>query len=97
MTMVRDRKWLDHVREMNCMICNATPCDPAHIRVGGGGGIGMKPHDNHVVPLCHEHHREQHQIGERRFWSEACQRDPDLALRLLRAYARELYKMMGLM
>lgn len=89
--MLRDRKWLDAVRDMDCLICDNTPCDPAHIRTGGGGGMGLKPPDDMVVPLCHEHHHEQHQIGERRFWSTYMGQDPDLALRVLRGYARQLY------
>lgn len=29
----------------------------------------MKPSDRWAVSLCREHHREQHQIGEKRFQS----------------------------
>jgi hypothetical protein len=32
-----------------------------------GCGMGMKPGPEWTVPLCHDHHHEQHQIGHRAF------------------------------
>lgn len=88
---LRDARWLAHVREQGCMICGASPCDPAHIRIGAGGGMGLKPPDNMVVPLCNDHHRAQHESGERTFWTNALMADPDLALRVLRGYAMRIH------
>lgn len=31
-------------------------------------GLGEKPDDKWAMPLCSEHHREQHSMGEREFW-----------------------------
>jgi hypothetical protein len=90
---LRDAKWLIAVREMECVVCNATPCEPAHIRLGGQGGIALKPPDDCVVPLCHAHHAEQHRIGERTFWSKKFAGDPIFMIRCLTAYAKQLYLM----
>ncbi len=31
-------------------------------------GMGAKPSDNWVIPLCNRHHDIQHRIGESIFW-----------------------------
>lgn len=43
-----------------CVICGGTGVQAAHIRYGQRGGIGLKPGDDHITPLCHFHHAEQH-------------------------------------
>lgn len=86
---VRDRAYLDSVREMDCVICGASPCDPAHIRHGLGGGMGMKPGDDLVLPLCHQHHRQQHEIGELNFWARI---DETFRMKCIKAYAKQLYR-----
>lgn len=40
------------------------------MRAGTDGGLGVKPSDRFTVPLCHDHHRVQHNIGEMAFWSQ---------------------------
>jgi hypothetical protein len=41
----------------------------AHMfRLGSGAGMGQKPDDWRVVPLCREHHSQQHTVGEQTFW-----------------------------
>ena len=45
------------------------PIEVAHVRIGSGAGIGQKPDDWRTVSLCVEHHRGQHMVGERTFWS----------------------------
>jgi hypothetical protein len=89
---VRDPKHLAKVREMSCVVCGATPCDPAHIRHGLGGGMGMKPGDDLVLPLCHAHHMEQHRIGELRFWDMALSKDDRLMMNCVKALAKYLYR-----
>ena len=39
----------------------------AHVRRGTDGGTGLKPSDRFAVPMCDDHHREQHSIGEAAF------------------------------
>jgi hypothetical protein len=89
---VRDPDHLARVRAMPCLICARKPSDPAHVRLGGFGGTGLKPGDDHVVPLCRTHHEEQHRVGERTFWARAVQIQPDLVVRLLIGYSKNLYK-----
>lgn len=61
----RSEKMLQFTREQACGICGASPCDPHHVKgkCGSGGGMGIKPHDYRVVPLCHFHHMELHDKG----------------------------------
>ncbi len=64
---MRSPKHLNFIRSLPCTLCGAK-AEAAHIRMGTKGGTGFKPSDCHTVPLCHEHHAEQHRIGETRFW-----------------------------
>lgn len=41
--------------------------EAAHCRTGTDGGTGMKPSDCYTLPLCTNHHAEQHRIGEKSF------------------------------
>jgi hypothetical protein len=88
---IRDRAWLDEVRDQPCIVTGATPCEPAHIRYGLAGGMGLKPDDNLVVPLVPELHRLQHEIGELSFWNKQVQKDPGLIMRLLKEVATLRY------
>lgn len=55
-------------RLMLCAVptCARTPCEAAHVLSRGAGGT-----DRDCAPLCHLHHRLQHQVGietfQRRF------------------------------
>ena len=40
-----------------------------HVRLGGHGGMGLKPSDFRTVPLTDPEHRELHQKGEGSFWN----------------------------
>lgn len=65
----RDRKYLVTIRSLPCLICCVTPCrEAAHVRMSSQAGMGRKPSDHRAVPLCHRHHMEQHEEGERQFW-----------------------------
>ena len=44
-----------------------SPIEAAHVRTDTNCGIGMKPGDEWIIPLCLRHHAEQHNIGERGF------------------------------
>lgn len=60
-------------RNLSCAKCGKLKPQSAHIRTGTFGGMGIKPNDKWTVPLCDTCHREQHQIGETRFWGDVGQ------------------------
>jgi len=57
-------KW---VRLQECSVpgCGGWPCEAAHVVSRGAGGTAED-----IIPLCHEHHREQHDRGVETFASE---------------------------
>lgn len=61
--------YLAWLREQACLVpgCGASPCEAAHVRRGTDGGMGRKPSDRWSVPLCTQHHRQQHAMGEASF------------------------------
>lgn len=67
---LEDKAYLESYRSAKCIVCGTTETVvPAHIR-SGWFGMGNKPSDTLTLPLCHEHHAEQHKTGEERFWME---------------------------
>lgn len=63
------------IRRLPCCVCgDNTTTEAAHIsyadmRYGKfGRGKGQKEESIWVVPLCGEHHRLQHYMGEKPFW-----------------------------
>lgn len=56
----QDEDLLNQIRAKPCAVCGRRPVDPAHIKSRGSGGPDTV--DN-VVPLCRQHHSEQHQKG----------------------------------
>lgn len=92
------RVWLRHrkfVRSHHCVVpgCEATDIHFAHIRSAANSGTGLKPHDRFGVPLCFNHHQEQHQVGQGTFEdrhgldllaiaAELVRRSPDVQMRL---------------
>ena len=66
---------LAFVRKHPCSIkgCPSRQIEAAHVRdsdltpANEKGGTGMKPHDKWSLPLCGDHHGEQHAIGEPAF------------------------------
>jgi hypothetical protein len=69
--MLRDKKHLSWLATLPCSRCGSYGSCAAHIRVGGGGGTGIKPPDNECLPLCHDCHIGiQHRIGERSFYRD---------------------------
>lgn len=78
----RDDKHLQFIRTLPCIRCgNNIATEAAHLRRADARiakpitGMGIKPDDRFVLPLCGAHHRQQHQIGENAFW-DGC--DPEL-------------------
>lgn len=58
------KQWL---RGRDCMIADRGGCagriEAAHVDYAGDKGMATKVSDRFCVPLCHEHHRVQHQHG----------------------------------
>ena len=81
MKPIRNPKYLAYVRSLPCSVSRATrdqygrPNVAAHVRLGGDGGMGMKPSDTRTVPLTAFLHEKQHAIGERTFWTQS-RKDP---------------------
>lgn len=68
--MIRDKRHLDFIRSLECVLCASPYVEAAHLRMGTDGGMGMKPSDSFSLPLCSAHHRCQHHISEPKFWEE---------------------------
>lgn len=69
--MIRSEAHKAFVRSLPCAARNehcAGPIEAAHVRMGSDGGMGMKPGDDNIVPLCRGHHETQHRQGEYPFW-----------------------------
>lgn len=66
---IRSPGHLAFVREHGCCVpsCGGMPIEAAHVRTGTDACMGAKPSDQWSISLCSEHHRLQHQIGERAF------------------------------
>lgn len=46
------------IRTLPCLVCGTTPVEACHAKSRGAGGTS-----EHLVPMCHKHHREQHMMG----------------------------------
>ena len=73
----RDEKHLDYIRSLPCCICGEdTTVEAAHIRsasIENGKlhtGMAEKPSDRWALPVCGDHHREQHTMNEMAFWAK---------------------------
>lgn len=67
----------DFVSSLPCIVCgDNTSTECAHIRMGDLSvgklptGMGQKPSDIWVLPLCGRCHRRQHEWTEPSFWGE---------------------------
>lgn len=67
---------LKFIRGLPCLICqDNTSTEACHVRMADGrigkpnSGLGKKPPDWFTVPLCSRHHRDQHSMGERLWWT----------------------------
>lgn len=86
----RSQKYMAWVRTKPCVITGDEHNIVAHhVRLGNGGGTGLKPSDFRTVPLRADVHVELHNVGEGKFWCNAAI-DPDhLVLRHMMEYAAE--------
>lgn len=65
----RDERYLRWLRQRPCCVSRQTEGVVAHhVRLGTGGGVGLKPSDYYCVPLTQSLHQSLHQGGERSFW-----------------------------
>lgn len=46
------------------------PIECAHVRIGSGGGMGMKPSDAWCIALCRICHARSHNVGDQTFMQE---------------------------
>lgn len=66
----RSREYLAWIRTQPCVVTGARiNVEAAHVRMGNGGGMGIKPSDFRTLPLSADQHRRQHQVGEKAFWA----------------------------
>ena len=90
---IRDRKYLDWVRTQRCIVTGRADVEPAHLRLLGAGGVGVKPGDDLVLPLHYEIHRRQSTEGEGAVWLWCANEYPEFYFRLLQFRAKALYQM----
>jgi hypothetical protein len=76
MSRQKDEKHCEWIRSLPCIIClDNTASECCHIRYSEPKaakpitGLGIKPDDCWTLPMCNQHHRQQHEIGERTFWN----------------------------
>jgi hypothetical protein len=80
--------YLAWIRTQPCCLCGRTNVEAAHIRTSSlehgkeHTGMQQKSSDRWALPLCHEHHVEQHGMNEREFWASNGVANPaELALK----------------
>jgi hypothetical protein len=71
---IENKKHLAFIRTLPCIVCGASPSDPAHLKSGnldyGKESSGtMKPDDRWVNPLCRWDHDSQHGMKELAWWA----------------------------
>jgi hypothetical protein len=64
----RNKAHLAYVASQPCLVCRRTPCDPHHLKFAQPRALGRKVSDEFTVPLCREHHRELHRVGNEAAW-----------------------------
>lgn len=88
---------LAFVRSLPCAICGTRKgIEAAHLRAANQRygkrftGMAEKPSDQWTTPLCADHHREQHSVGDEVAWWHSYGVDPfSLALALYGASENE--------
>jgi hypothetical protein len=79
----RDEEYLNFIRSQPCCLCgDDTTVQAAHLRVGSINdgkpytGMAEKSSDIWALPLCSEHHHEQHAAGNELAWWKSYGIDP---------------------
>lgn len=66
----RSPAYCNHLRSFACVVCHSFDhVEVAHVRNGTDCGMGLKPSDFYALPMCREHHSQQHCVGEKSFWA----------------------------
>lgn len=72
---VTSPKHLMYLRTLPCIVsvdgqyCNGSPVHAHHLTIlKGERGVGQKVGDNYTLPVCAIHHRNLHDMGEKKFW-----------------------------
>lgn len=65
---LRDKSHLRFVASHPCLVCGRQPSDPHHLRFAQPRALGLKVSDEFTVPLCRDHHRQLHQVGNEVAW-----------------------------
>jgi len=67
----------EFVRTYRCCVCHSPDTQACHVKSRGAGGHAFLDNgDGNLIPMCHEHHRRQHDHGwsalsnARREWKE---------------------------
>lgn len=69
---MRDNEYLSFIRKQACIWCGKNNCSHAHhMRIGGKGGVSIKPSDAYCVPLCPVCHNRIHLKGVDEFLKDA--------------------------
>jgi hypothetical protein len=91
---IRDKKLLEYVRSLPCMItqdgeyCNGQYVVPHHLTfIKSESRIGGKAGDDKTVSLCLLHHTALHSMGEKAFWQSW-----KIDLKTVEAIAKENYE-----
>jgi len=63
--MITERARQKILRELGCLVpgCVNAGIELHHVRTAATAGVGLKPPDSSLVPLCSAHHRDLHRIG----------------------------------
>lgn len=71
---VKSRKHRKFIASLPCICGKVGRTQSAHVRKNNGGGMGFKPDDSHIIPLCCSDglwtgcHDREREIGEEAFW-----------------------------
>ena len=57
---IRDRKYLEWVASHPCLVCGGPAGQAHHVRFGHAAGMGTKPDDLRVIPVCAKCHDKIH-------------------------------------
>tara|TARA_Y100000593_G_scaffold58461_1_gene108620 strand:+ start:345 stop:626 length:282 start_codon:yes stop_codon:yes gene_type:complete len=67
--VVDSKDYIKFIKSHFCVICAKSPVDADHLEhIGMGGNRKLNTlKDYSCIPLCREHHRERHDIGNYQF------------------------------
>jgi ERF superfamily len=64
----RNKAHLAFVATQPCLVCQRSPCDAHHLKFAQPRALGRKVSDEFTVPLCRDHHRDLHRVGNEIAW-----------------------------